>query len=88
LESLGFDCLSDLIDHNHYDRLKEIEQKIGVFIWKSLQVTKQIQTLDFDVVSQRCKQSADHNRNLLTRYQQQWQQDFAQWQQTHLCQLA
>jgi hypothetical protein len=88
LESLGFDCLSDLIDHNHYDRLKEIEQKIGVFIWKSLQVTKQIQTLDFETVSQRCKQAADHNRNLLARYQQQWQQDFEQWQQTHLCQLA
>jgi hypothetical protein len=88
LESLGFDCLSDLIDHNHYDRLKEIEHKIGVFVWKSLQVVKDMRTADINTLSSRCKQAADHNKNLLARYQQQWEQDFEQWQQTYLSQLA
>lgn len=84
LESLGFDCMSDLIDHNHYDRLKEVENKVGIFIWKSLQVSKEIRSADFATVSQRAQQAAVHNTQLLKSYQQTWDQDFAKWQANFL----
>ena len=88
VESLGFDCVSDLIDHNHYDRLKEVESKTGVFVWKSLQVVKDMRTADFESVSRRYQQAATYNRELLKLYQQRWDQEFAQWQQVYLSQLA
>jgi hypothetical protein len=88
LESLGFDCVSDLIDHNHYDRLKEVENKTGIFVWKSLQVVKDMRTADFDTVSTRLQQAATYNRELLNLYQRRWSQEFAQWQQVYLAQLA
>jgi len=84
LESLGFDCMSDLIDHNHYDRLKEVENKVGIFIWKSLQVSKELRTADFAQVSLRCQQAAAYNRSLLKLYQANWAQEFDQWQRTFL----
>lgn len=84
LESLGFDCMSDLVNHNHYDCLKEVENKVGIFIWKSLQVSKELRTSDFAQVSLRCQQAANHNRNLLQLYKTGWTQEFAQWQQTFL----
>jgi hypothetical protein len=88
LESLGFDCVSDLIDHNHYDRLKEVENKTGIFVWKSLQVVKDMRTADFDTVSRRLQQAATYNRELLNLYQRRWSQEFEQWQQVYLAQLV
>jgi hypothetical protein len=84
LESLGFDCMSDLIDHNHYDRLKEVENKVGIFIWKSLQVSKEIRSADFATVSQRAQKAVVHNTQLLKSYQKTWDQDFAKWQANFL----
>jgi hypothetical protein len=76
--------MSDLIDHNHYDRLKEVENKVGIFIWKSLQVSKELRTADFAQVSLRCQQAAAYNRSLLKLYQANWAQEFDQWQRTFL----
>lgn len=81
LESLGFDCMSDLIDHNHYDRLKEVENKNAVFVWKSLEVSKQIRTQDQLAVTRRCQIAATHNRELLKNFHASWPADFAAWQQ-------
>ena len=87
LESLGFDCASDLINHNHYDQLKEVESKMGIFVWKSHQAVKEIRSADFDTVSTRLQQAATYNRELLNLYQRRWSQEFAQWQQVYLVQL-
>ena len=80
LESLGFDCMSDLINHNHYDQLKEVEDKPHIFIWKSIQFMNKVMGGDHDSIAQRCLQAANHNRALLRSYQQDWPHDFTQWQ--------
>jgi hypothetical protein len=88
LESLGFDCLSDIINHNHYDRLKEVENKIGIFIWKSLQVAREIRDGNLAHIHARCQQAATYNRELLNLYRQNWDKEFSQWQQAYLPHLA
>jgi hypothetical protein len=88
LESLGFDCMSDIVRHNHYDRLKEVESKVGVFVWFALETSKWARTRDFESTQQRAIQAAEHNQALLKSYAQQWPSDFAQWQQTYLPRLA
>jgi hypothetical protein len=81
LETLGFDTLSDLVDHNHYDRLIEVQDKTRIFIWKSLETAKQIKTLDLSVVKDRCLQAAAHNQQLLATMAAEWPSDFDQWRQ-------
>lgn len=88
LESLGFDCLLDTIDHNHYDRLKEVENKVNIYVWKSLEVVKDLKKMDFAELSQRCQQAADHNRQLLQNYSESWDQDFAKWRHQALSCLS
>lgn len=79
LESLGFDCLSDVINHNHYDRLKEVEDKIHTFIWFSLKTIKELKNRDWNELSARCHRAAEHNRALLTKYRARWPDDFKSW---------
>ena len=88
LESLGFDCLSDIIDHNHYDRLKEVENKIGIFVWKSLEVIKHLKNQDFAQLKLRCEQAATYNRELLKMYQHHWPAEFDHWKAAFLPHLA
>ena len=76
LESLGFDCMRDVIDHNHYDQLKEIEDRVRVFVWKTLDSAKSI---NHDVILQRCIKAAEHNQRLLSEFKSQWKDDFQQW---------
>ena len=79
LESMGFDCMSDIINHNHYDQLKEIEDKIRIFIWFSLKFARESSQLDQPELAKRCQQAADHNQNLLQQYQHTWQDEFQDW---------
>lgn len=79
LESLGFDCMSDMIDHNRYDRLKEVENKLGVFNWISLEIVKHLKDLGEDAVRQRCLQASKHNQQLLQTMAQQWPTEFSSW---------
>jgi hypothetical protein len=88
LESLGFDCMSNIIDHNHYDRLKEVEHKIPVFNWKSLEIVKQLKALGVDTVRQRCLQASKHNQQILKTMKQQWPDNFSNWLNTLSSQLA
>jgi len=80
LESLGFDCMNDLVNHNHYDQLKEVEDKPHIFIWKSIQFMNEVICGDHDAISKRCLRASDHNRALLRSYQQRWSNDFSRWQ--------
>jgi hypothetical protein len=88
LESLGFDCMSDIIDHNHYDRLKEVEGKLRVFNWKSLEIVKHLKALGVDTVRQRCLEASEHNQQLLKTMKQQWPDEFFNWVDTLPSQLA
>jgi hypothetical protein len=88
LESLGFDCMQDIIDHNHYDRLKEVENKNNIFVWKSMRVVNDMRTADPAVIGQRCSQAAAHNQALLAEFKQRWGRDFDLWQQQYMNQLA
>lgn len=80
LESLGFDCMSDVINHNHYDQLKEIEDKARIYIWFSLKFARESSTMDQRSLIDRCELAAQHNRDLLRRYVGCWDRDFQQWQ--------
>lgn len=88
LETLGFDCMRDLVEHNQYDRLKEVENKNNIFIWASLQAVNAMRTSDYQVVKERCHRAAAHNQALLAKFKQQWPQDFSAWQHQHMNQLA
>jgi hypothetical protein len=88
LESLGFDCLRDIIDHNHYDRLKEVENKNNIFIWKSMRVVNDMRTADLEIIKERCSRAAVHNQALLAEFKQNWAADFSVWQQQYMTQLA
>lgn len=79
LESLGFDCMSDIIDHNHYDRLKEVENKIPVFNWKSLEIVNHLKQLGETTVRERCIQASQHNQKILQKMSQSWPADFSNW---------
>lgn len=89
LESLGFDCVHDVINHNHYDRLKEVENKIGVFVWLALKTARELRDQDAArLLRDRFQQAATHNRALLRSFRQTWPRDFAQWQAQYLPLLA
>lgn len=79
LESLGFDCMSDIINHNHYDQLKEIEDKARIFIWFSLKWARESLAQDVSQLEDRCRSAATHNQRMLAAYRQTWPQDFADW---------
>jgi hypothetical protein len=78
LESLGFDCMSDIVDHNYYDRLKEVENKLPVFNWKSLEIVKQLKELGVELTRQRCLQASQHNQKLLASLKEKWPTDWMQ----------
>jgi hypothetical protein len=79
LEKLGFDCLRDIIDHGHYDGLKEVENKIGEFTWTSLKTIEHLKSMNFDTLKERCTVAAYHNQKLLEQMKQQWSMDFVNW---------
>ena len=79
LESLGFDCMSDIINHNHYDRLKQIEDKVHIFVWKTLDSLRLLDQMDCKMLADRCRLAAQHNQQLLKDFHQNWPRDFANW---------
>jgi hypothetical protein len=79
LTSLGFDTVSDLVDHNHYDRLIEVQEKQRIFVWKSLETIKSLKSQDLALIQDRCQGAATHNQTLLAEMAAQWPSDFVQW---------
>jgi hypothetical protein len=88
LESLGFDCMSDMVDHNHYDRLKEVENKIPVFNWKSLEIVNHLKSLGEAAVRERCVRASQQNQKILQKMAQAWPEEFSNWVDTLPSQLA
>ena len=79
LHSLGFDTLSDLIDHNHYDSLVDVQDKQRIFVWKSLEIIKQLKSMDLSTLTDRLQQAAKHNQQLLHAMAQQWPSESQTW---------
>ena len=82
LESLGFDCMTDIIDHSQYDSLKEAEGKLQVFNMKSLEIINKLKDFGIDTVRQRCIQAATTNQRLLKQYYDCVYPDIESWLST------
>jgi len=79
LTSLGFDTVSDLVDHNHYDRLIEVQEKQRIFVWKSLEIVRAIKSKELAILQSRCQRAATHNQTVLAEMAAEWPNDFVQW---------
>jgi hypothetical protein len=79
LDSIGFDTLPDLINHNHYDRLIEFQEKQRVFVWKSLEAVKALKSQELSLLQDRCRSAAAHNQQLLAKMAMTWPEEFKTW---------
>ena len=79
LESLGFDCLRDLVGHDGYDFLLNSDNKIQMVVHCSLEAIKQMKNKDFGSVKSRCQEAARHNYQILKNMQNSWPADFQTW---------
>lgn len=83
LEQLGFDCLTDIMDHG-YDHISELRtmqpgDKLVEWWWQGNSNYTNLQQQDWHHVSQRALEAATHNRTLLSQMRQVWTEDFGQW---------
>lgn len=83
LESLGFDCLTDVVPHGYDDRTEiktaDYGDKCVDWFWMAQEVVTDLRSRDFAGLQSRCEQAAQHNRDLLCRLRRQWPQDLAHW---------
>lgn len=82
LKELGFDTLSDVVDHSYNNIEQEPTQgikKIRAFVNSSIQNYEKLQRTNLDLLQQRCQQAALHNQRLLAQHRQQFPQDFTHW---------
>lgn len=91
LESLGFDCLGDVVDHS-YDAMPELNtmdhgDKLVDWWWKASETVKDLRSQDFATLQQRCQQAADHNVRLLQQLRRKWCRDFSLWWPTVAAEL-
>lgn len=83
LESLGFDTLSDIVDHR-YDCLREAQHKLANFGQVAADTITQLKWHEFGQLQSRCQNAANHNAALLETLRTQWPEDKQHW----LTQLA
>lgn len=92
LSNLGFDVLSDIVDHryNHVRRhnLPISINKIQTYITNSIEIYKKLAVMDPQQLKIRCEKAANHNQQLLSTLQRQWPQDFANWLPTAIDKIA
>jgi hypothetical protein len=74
LRSIGFDVLSDLIDHC-YDARCENQNKLPDFVWCAKTTIEKLKKIPWETVMNRCQQAAEHNQQLLKELNQQWAVD-------------
>lgn len=75
LESLGFDCLRDIVGHDT-DGLTIENRKLEKFVEASSNNWKK---LEWENISIRCSKAAKHNQDLLKKMRKRWPADFANW---------
>lgn len=83
LESLGFDCLKDIVDHGYDDQTEsegsESGDKLSDWWWRADQNRKRLQSLNFAQLQSRCLAAAKHNRYLLESMRRNWPKDMCEW---------
>lgn len=75
LESLGFDCMTDVSKHET-DGLKLVEDKITRFVYGSKVVWSET---DWSKIKNRAIDAAEHNIELLFEMQKKWPGEFSEW---------
>lgn len=83
LTSLGFDCLSDLVEHK-YDGMIENKtaaygDKMVDFLFEAAETVERLQGRDQSALTQRLVQAAEDNQELLSYMRRNWPRDFAGW---------
>lgn len=83
LHSMGFDVMRDVIEHR-YDGIIENKtaafgDKMVDFIFEGADFADKHKDAETSELKARCVQAADHNRQLLKTFAQQWPKDFAAW---------
>lgn len=78
LESLGFDTLSDIVDHR-YDCLREAQHKLANFGQVAADTIVHLKWQDFHKLKTRCQAAANHNAELLEKLRAQWPSDKQLW---------
>jgi hypothetical protein len=87
LEKLGFDVMSDVVNHGVYDRLRIGDDKIPVFVKYNHDIMSTFQRIDGSVDSQwfrqnilpRAQQAAQHNVRLLSKMSLCWHEIKERW---------
>lgn len=79
LNSLGFDVMSDVIEHR-YDSMIENRtaaygDKMVDFVYEGAEAVARMN----ESTAQRAQAAAEHNQQLLSKMQKSWPTDFAQW---------
>ena len=79
LESMGFDCLTDIVNHSYDEMVEKHTMTCGdkIFDWWWLANCnyKKLLSLDFNQLQIRCCQAAEHNKQMLANMRSKWTQD-------------
>jgi len=83
LAAMGFDTLTDLVDHR-YDHMVEQQtarygDKMVDWIFDANETVKRLQTQSKNELDHRLQQAAAHNQDLLIQMRTRWPGDFARW---------
>lgn len=90
LQSLGFDVLSDLIDHSYDSFVQDNwpgNAKIANYISASIANYHSLTKIPLDELTARCTKAAQHNQALLQNMRTKWPADFARWLPEVIAQL-
>lgn len=79
LQAMGFDVMSDVVDHTRYDALLESQNKVHLFVEALADAVAHCKKQNFEQLQQRCKVAAEHNCQLLGSMKQNLVKDLPQW---------
>ena len=92
LIDLGFDVLSDIVDHGYNKSIQQDSpdgiEKIRTYITSSIRIYKKLASMDQQQLKIRCKNAAQHNQQRFLQLQRRWPQDFANWLPTAISKTA
>jgi hypothetical protein len=78
LRCLGFDVLSDIVDHN-YDHVVEAQHKTATFVNTAHTTIDSLKQHNWSQLTARCQAAATHNQQQLAKMKSAWSTDFDVW---------
>lgn len=92
LIDLGFDVLSDIVDHGYNKAIQQDSpdgiEKIRTYVTSSIEIYKKLASMNQQQLKIRCKNASQHNQQRLSQLQRRWPQDFANWLPTAISKTA